>query len=306
MFATLAQALKNRFWGTKFKADGKNIDTGVSELAQELATQFEALSETPIEVTRPIVINNRSGGPAFIVNNYGGDARAIQFNLPDGTNSSFGVGLGNQGIVANEMIPLLQYVIDMNVVNVQQSFGNGGGGVTEVPGEGVTQSNPKNTGYNGGPGPLLPNLPPETGVGGGGVGSGLKPITGGPCPLPEQEAGTGGGLGSGGQFPGEGGLAGGGNPRRTGPDWGWGQDTYGKTIEVRPPITQVYHSFRPIDTDVWSFRWGNQTFYIPTFTLSGGITGSKTVVTAVSCSGGTLTVTTETVTITKGLITAWA
>lgn len=306
MFNALAQMLLGRNWGSKVTSGGKSVDTGVQELAEDLAQQFQAMSETAIEISRPIVINNRSGGPAFVVNNYGGDARAVMVNLPDGTSSSFGVGLGNQGIVAAEMVPDVNYQLDVHQYYVFQSFGNGAGGVTESPGEGVVVANPVNTGYNGGSGPLLPNLPPETGVGGGGQGTGFKPITGGPCPYIEQQVGTGGGAGSGGQFTGENGLAGGGNPSRVGGEWGWGQKTADKTIEFRTSIGQVYQSFRKVDGDMWSFRFGNQEFFVSTFNFGGGLTASKTVVTDVECSGGTLTVTTETVTIAKGLITAWA
>lgn len=307
MFDALIRELESQNFGAKVKgADGRSVDTGVQELADVLVAALRSMSETGFQTNQPIIVNNRSGGPAFVVNNYGGDARAMQVNLPDGTNSSFGVGLGNQGIVANEVVPDLTYLLDLSVVQVFQSMGGGGGASTETPGEGVAAAKPQNTGYVGGCGPLLPNLPPETGVGGGVVGSGYRPITGGPCPLPEQEAGTGAGLGSGGQFPGENGRAGGGNPSRTGPEWAFGQRIATATKEVLPTIAQVWHSFRKVNSDQWSFRWGNQSFYVSTFDMSGGLSASKTVVTDVECSGGTLSVTTETVTITKGLITAWS
>lgn len=303
MFQNLAQELTNQQWGTKITVDGRNHDTGVQALAEKLAAMFEAMSKAPISISQPIYINNYSGGPAFIINQLGGDARSFQTQMPDGTFSSIGVGLGNQGVVANELVPMLAWAIPPEATDQLQSLGNrGGGSVTETPGEGFTQTNPKNTGVLGGVGYVPDNMPLEPGTGGGIFGSGYKVNGGYPPPPPSFQTGSGGGLGSYGNTTlGSTSNGGGGDTTRLGTFMGLGKQYYDHVVEMFGGITAAIHSFRN-----GSFRWGNKTWYVNENALTGGLTGSQAIVTAVSCTAGTLSVTSKTMTYTNGLITGMA
>lgn len=304
MFQNLAAMLTGRQWGNRVKVDGKTVDTGVQELAEQLATMFDAMSKSPISITQPIVIQNYSGQPAFVVHQLGGDARALETRMPDGTQSSIGVGLGNIGIVANEVVPDINYALETDNLTPLQSQGRGQGEVIQTPGAGFESGNPKNTGFIGGTGRFPANMPPEEGVGGGEVGHGYKTHGGAIGPGVEMQVGTGGGAGSGGNFPGEGGSGGGGGSTvRVGQAVGHGVPMVDQVREAIPGITQTVAGFRPDTNGDWTFRWKGVTFYVPRAALSGGITGSQSIVTSVSCYAGVLSVTTKTLTYVNGIIT---
>ncbi len=151
MFQDVIAALQNRQWGNKIKdANGANHDTGVQEFVETLCSALQSMSESPINLSQPLTFNNFTGGPAIFINQNGGDARAIETRLPDGTFSSYGVGLGNQGVVANELIPMLCWALPPEQTDQLQSQGKGGGSVLEDPGVGFEFQFPKNTGVHGG------------------------------------------------------------------------------------------------------------------------------------------------------------
>lgn len=66
LFRSAAVRLMREEWGAKIvDIEGDERDTGVQELAEELYAMI--LSEEPIELFEPIVLNNNTDGPAIVI-----------------------------------------------------------------------------------------------------------------------------------------------------------------------------------------------------------------------------------------------
>lgn len=295
MFQQLAQQLEASEWGRRIKDnEGVARDPGVQEFVEYFIACLRSMNE--INIDKPIVVNNTSAGPAFTVNNIGGDARAIQINLANGQNGSLGIGLGNKGVVANEVVPLPHYYLRQDIVNITLNTTGENGGVTTTEPPNIFLRRPPNTGGTGGAGEL-PDGVPNTDVGGtcnkpggGTVGSGytVYPAQG---MMPRyREVGSGGGPGS---------LGLPGIQAREGADFksgGGGATCRRGEYEGRG----VY----PGQTDVPVVTQPLIVILIEIVNLTtDGYTGTVDVVTNVECVAGEIVVTTKTMTFKKGILT---
>lgn len=113
----------SKVFGTQLRIDGKRRDTAVQPLAEELAALFA--SEAPLEINGPLVINNKSNGPAIVINNQGSVDQTAGVRVTDeaGRVSQMGIGLGSIGLLANEYIPLQMYSI--NAQSAQNFYRDG-------------------------------------------------------------------------------------------------------------------------------------------------------------------------------------
>jgi len=296
------------FSGAVNELQGQNWSPEVRRLVDTLSAIFS--SETPLQLTQPLVIENHTAQAAIqIIGN--ADSRAVEITTPGGQQASMGVGLGNTGLVANEYVPLSEYMLAAEVVQQFLSvLANKGGGVTQTPGELPETTRPYNLQPASAPGILPSNTP--TGVGGetGQTFSGPGRPTGYPSPVQpgpviEQETASGGGPGSGGGAPS--GLPvlkwAGQMPVLKGRQTGSGKPGQSHDMQVLTPWSEVF-AYARHGTNGLEFTVGNKRYFWP---LNGGTgsgsTGSQTIVTAVSCSGGTLTVTTATMNFVNGLWT---
>lgn len=193
MFQQLVSQLRSRNWTNK---------DGLQSFVDELTTLLEATSTNPIQITKPLKIENYSGQPAIDIVNVGGDARAINFRTADGVETSFGAGLGNRGLVANEFVPVPIYFLPPESILRMGTQGAKTGLVDDVPTGELDSQFPQNTGPYSGTGPLPEGMPPEE-VGNGELGHGYWSYPGRIGPSLGQQVGTGGGAGSGGTYPGE-------------------------------------------------------------------------------------------------------
>lgn len=295
MFQQLAQQLEASEWGRRIKDnEGVARDPGVQEFVEYFIACLRSMNE--INIDKPIVVNNTSAGPAFTVNNIGGDARAIEINLANGQNGSLGIGLGNKGVVANEIVPLPQYYLKPEIVNITLNTTGGNGGTTTTEPPNIVLRRPPNTGGTGGAGEL-PDGIPNTDVGGtcnkaggGTVGSGYTAYPSqGMVPL-FQEIASGGGPGSLGvagiqaRFGSDSKSGGGGASCRRGEYEGRG---------VYPGQTDVPVVVKPLIIII------NEIINLTT----NGYTGTVDVVTNVECVADELVVTTQTMTFKKGILT---
>jgi hypothetical protein len=88
-------------------------------------------SARPVEVTTPLILNNRTNGPAIKIVNTGRDDQVgIQIQDSEGRQVQVGIGLGNRGLVANEIIPDRNYAIDPTIAQAHYSGKNVGAGYT--------------------------------------------------------------------------------------------------------------------------------------------------------------------------------
>lgn len=309
MFQQLISTLLGTDWGRKIPGpDGKLHDTGVKEFAEQLASALQKMSEGEIQVSSPIILVNTGQGPALRVQQYGGSAAAIQVDVPGGPSATMGVGLGNQGLVANEVVPNPQYALPPESINRSMStLGQNGGAVTPTPGEGYGASTPQTTGTLAGSGPLPANVPQATGgsgsgesPGSGAVGHGYKGYPSG-LPVLKRSTNTGAGAGSGPPpnlpvlYGGGGNVAPGGSTVHTGIPQG---------VPVIPTfsVADFLGNMHVNSNGFMEGRINNITVLWQTGS-SGGASGSQTVVTAVSCNAGSLSVTTASMGFTNGLYT---
>lgn len=130
IFSELVANLRQNEYGTKITdKDGALKDTGVQAFVEDFLDALN--SNSPINIDNPIQINNNGTGPAFLMNNQGDSPVIMEMYAQGGQYASVGVGLGNEGIVSNEFIPLPWYAIDSQVAH--QKYTNAGeqGGVAD-------------------------------------------------------------------------------------------------------------------------------------------------------------------------------
>ena len=158
----------NDNFGTRIKdADGKKKDTQVQPLADVLRSGI--MSEAPIELTSPITLVNRTDQPAIQIINLGprNQQSGISITNEAGQQTNLGIGLGSQGILANEFIPLAPFAIDPQIswlflgqgdLPTNQNLDNQGIPIPSVgPGTQPGQTNPGFPTQTGQP--YLPGVP---------------------------------------------------------------------------------------------------------------------------------------------------
>ena len=124
----LINKLDQQEYGTKIETkDGRYVDTGVQKFMDAL--RDAANDPTPLSINQPITINNFGVGPAFLINNQGPSVQGMEIFDADGHYASVGVGLGSEGIIANQTIPLPQYTVDTKVADSKYSNMGGKCGV---------------------------------------------------------------------------------------------------------------------------------------------------------------------------------
>lgn len=119
---------------------GKRLDVLISprwsgELALALQELYRIFTGTdPIELTdSPLLINNQTNGPAIIVNNQGEvNHWGIQVTDPQGRRTILGIGLGNEAIIANNVVPLNWMRLDPEQVARYYGYAGQSGGQTQV------------------------------------------------------------------------------------------------------------------------------------------------------------------------------
>lgn len=280
---------------------------------QKMADILTAIfsDESPISLDQPITIINNTAQAAINITGVA-DSRAIEITTPGGQVSSMGVGVGNTGLIANEFVPMPEYMLPADVASQYYStVPNKAGGTTATPGELRETTRPYNTPPLSAPGILPSNTP--TGVGGqtGQTFSGRGRATGYPVLIApgtpvEHEIASGGGPGSGGSSPSglpvlkyagtmpvlKGRATGSGVPGRT-------HTGMQNLVPWGESLAYARHGDNGLEVTV-----GNRRYFWP---LNGGpgsgATGTQTVVTAVSCTAGTLSVTTATLNFINGLYT---
>lgn len=112
------KAMGGKFWGTKFPdKDGVLKDTGVQEFVETLLQILSSVG--PIQLDRPLEFLNNTDGPAIKIYNNGPnvDWMGIRVQDPAGNQAQFGIGLGNEGIVANNYVPTPTFWLDPNDVH---------------------------------------------------------------------------------------------------------------------------------------------------------------------------------------------
>lgn len=87
----------------------------LADLKEVLSRNFA--SAAPIEARTPIKINNHTNGPALqIINSGDADHHGLLIKDSIGRETRLGIGLGNQGIIANGVITDRVFSIDQDVV----------------------------------------------------------------------------------------------------------------------------------------------------------------------------------------------
>lgn len=128
------KALAGKFWGIKLQDENGNLrDSGVQEFVETLLQILSSLG--PIELHRPLEFINRTNGPAMKIYNTGDvDWQGIRLRDNQGNESQLGIGLGNEGITANNLIPDPRYSIDPDDAHrFHSSTGGNAGGDREHP-----------------------------------------------------------------------------------------------------------------------------------------------------------------------------
>ena len=135
MFDDLVGILRNRQWGSRFKDGERNIDTGVQELADELARYFSNWGREPIDQHHTLIFNNQTNGPSIVINNEGDvDHHGVWVLNEAGQSAKLGIGLGSEGLIANEIIVRPEYIMDPEIVHTAYSdVASGNGGATLTP-----------------------------------------------------------------------------------------------------------------------------------------------------------------------------
>jgi hypothetical protein len=123
-------------------------------LVEELAAAFS--STQPIELKDRLVFNsNFIDGASIVINDNGGSSQAIEVVNDSGEHAVFGIGLGNRGLVANELAFDETYAIGPEAIQAELSdTGKAGGEVlVSIINNVVTRtrkfSSPTVTGYGG-------------------------------------------------------------------------------------------------------------------------------------------------------------
>lgn len=132
LFPGLASQLLGRNWGAQIEdKDGKVHDTGVQKLAETIAAALT--DQKPVEIDRPIEIINKSGGPAIRILDASGSNQGLEVFNRDGQSSTVGIGLGNQGLVANNLVPVPEFEISPFALNAFSPIAPGGLGQYGLP-----------------------------------------------------------------------------------------------------------------------------------------------------------------------------
>lgn len=108
------KALLGKFWGTKIPDKNEVLkDTGVQEFAEELLRILTSVG--PIQLERPLEFINPTNGPAIKIYNTGDvDWMGIRLRDKAGNEAQFGIGLGNEGLTANNFVPHPKFSTDPN------------------------------------------------------------------------------------------------------------------------------------------------------------------------------------------------
>lgn len=96
---------------------------------EELKTILFELLTSGDPFQAPLLIDNRTNGPAIDVRNSGRDDH-VALKVTDGSGhvSQVGIGLGNVGLIANQVITDRAFAIDQNVVQLRYQGENVGSG----------------------------------------------------------------------------------------------------------------------------------------------------------------------------------
>lgn len=113
--------------------DAKDLD----ELKRVLVDVLS--SAAPIKLSTPLVLDNRTNSPAIrIVNTGRDDSIGLSITDRSGRQTTLGIGLGNTGLVANEIIPDRNFVLDPATVQAKYAGQNVGSGYgTPTSGTGI-------------------------------------------------------------------------------------------------------------------------------------------------------------------------
>ncbi len=135
-------------------------------------------SDAPINMDSSLKLVNNSTGPAIQVSGVG-DSRALEIKMAGDMVASMGVGLGNTGLVANDLVPRPEYYISPEAINqLFSTLGQKGGLYTQTPGELQEQTYADTSQPYSGPGWVPTNTPTDVGgesgqsIGTGGRGTG--------------------------------------------------------------------------------------------------------------------------------------
>src|SRR5438552_3125938 len=82
LFRGFLGRLRRRSWGIRFDLDGKQLDSGVQGLADEMYSGLS--SDAPIELSAPLRFTRLFSGPLLEVN---GSVPAISYLAEDGSSS---------------------------------------------------------------------------------------------------------------------------------------------------------------------------------------------------------------------------
>ena len=105
----------------------------LEELKQVLSSGFS--SAAPIDVRTPIRLTNHTNGPGIqIVNTGRDDSQGLSVTDASGREITLGIGLGNQGIVANEIVPNRNFILDATAVQAHFAGSDVGSGYTSQQG----------------------------------------------------------------------------------------------------------------------------------------------------------------------------
>ena len=126
-------SLKSLFSGVVANLTQKEWSPEVQEFAEALVAALS--SADGITLDEPLVLNNKTNGSAIRINNVGSTNHSGLSVINDnGEQSTLGVGMGSEGIVANELVPLVNYSLDPDLVHQKySSSGKHGGDTTLTP-----------------------------------------------------------------------------------------------------------------------------------------------------------------------------
>ena len=124
-------SLKSLFGGVVANLTQKEWSPEVQEFAEALVAALS--SSDGITLDEPLVLNNKTNGSAIRINNLGDTNHSGLSVINDnGEQSTLGVGMGSEGIVANEFVPLVNYSLDPDLVHQKYSSSGGHGGDTTL------------------------------------------------------------------------------------------------------------------------------------------------------------------------------
>ena len=124
-------SLKSLFGGVIANLTQREWSPEVQEFVEALVAALS--SSDGITLDEPLVLNNKTNGPAIRINNTGDSNHSGLSVINDnGEQSTLGVGMGSEGIVANEFVPLVNYALDPDLVHQKYSSTGGHGGATTL------------------------------------------------------------------------------------------------------------------------------------------------------------------------------